>query len=534
MDTIFGYFACLVITLVAVIVSHRLVVNPLRAYPGPLLGRLTNGYAGWHSIKGDVHLMTYRDHLEYGPVVRQAPNRLVFNTLTAFQDIYLNPRIAKAPIYAFTRFRSTPSVFTALDKTDHRRRRRVIGQAISDRAMREFEPTMLTQIDVFLGQLLHSCQPKPEPKDQPTVVDMTSRCKYLAMDVIGLIAFGTALKTQTEETFHLLPRAFAALNPRVYLFMNWPKTHLVDPGVQWLVRERVGEFRRLLQGIITDRMALPRDAKHDLYSFVATDERVGQVEQEGLRKSEIWGEAGGFHERRRHDYRDSHVLRLLYLSRHPSVYAQLANEIRATFSSGNEIRQGPQLASCKYLRAVIDETLRICPPTPGVGWREKDPLSPEPLVVDGHVIPSGTFVGVGTYSLMHNPKYFPEPFSFRPQRWLENGDGDEEEDPKLVEAKANMRRAFIPFSLGDRGCAGKAVAYLEISLAVAKTLWYFDFEKAPGEAGELGGGRLGVGGGRDRPDEYQLYDSFMAAHEGPNLILRARENHWEDLADTFE
>lgn len=76
--------------------------------------------------------------------------------------------------------------------------------------MRELEPTMLTQIDVFLQQLLRSCQPEPEPKQQPAaaVVDMTSRCKYLAMDAIGLTAFGTALKTQTEETMHLLPRAF--------------------------------------------------------------------------------------------------------------------------------------------------------------------------------------------------------------------------------------------------------------------------------------------------------------------------------------
>ncbi|KAK8078081.1 hypothetical protein PG996_004251, partial [Apiospora saccharicola] len=304
---------------------------------------------------------------------------------------------------------------------------------------------------------------------------------------------------------------------------------------KWLVRERVGEFRRLLQGIITDRMALSRDAKHDLYSFVATDERVGQVQQEGLRKSEIWGEAGVFMNAGGTTTGTAMSSVFFYLSRHPEIYTQLATEIRSTFSSGREIRQGPQLASCKYLRAVMDETLRICPPTPGVGWREKDPLSPEPLVVDGHVIPSGTLVGVGTYALMHNPEYFPEPFSFRPQRWLEEtGDGDGKGDAKATEARAIMRRAFIPFSLGDRGCAGKAVAYLEISLTVAKTLWYFDFEKAPGAAGELGGGRLGAGEGRDRPGEYQLYDSFMASHEGPNLTFRARENHWADLADTSE
>lgn len=136
--------------------------------------------------------------------------------------------------------------------------------------------------------------------------------------------------------------------------------------------------------------------------------------------------------------------------------------------------------------------------------------------------------------MMHNPEYFPEPFAFRPERWLEESEEGEapeggKEEEKEARATNIMRRAFIPFSLGDRGCAGKAVAYLEMSLTVAKTIWYFDFEKAPGDAGELGSGRKGAAGGRDRPDEYQLYDRFMAEHEGPNLIFRPRENHWEEL-----
>lgn len=214
-----------------------------------------------------------------------------------------------------------------------------------------------------------------------------------------------------------------------------------------------------------------------------------------------------------------------YLSRNPPAYARLASEVRTVFASGGEIRHGQKLTGCKFLRAVIDESMRISPPTPGVMWREKDPLSAEPLVVDGHVIPPGTLVGVGIYSLMHNPEYFPQPFAYRPERWLE-ADGD---TPAEKEARAAMRRAFVPFILGDRACAGKAVAYLEISLTVAKTIWYFDFDKAPGEAGDLGSGHRGAAKGRDRPDEYQLYDSFMADHEGPNLVFRPREKYWEEL-----
>lgn len=153
--------------------------------------------------------------------------------------------------------------------------------------MREFEPTMISQIGVFLAQLLRASQ-------QDGIVEMTSRCKWLAMDVIGLLAFGSPWKTQTEETLRIVPKVFASLNPRVYLFMNWPKTHSIAPGVQWLVRERVEKFRRILAGMISDRMALPIDAKHDLFSFVANDERIDQAQQEGIRKSEIWGEAGVF------------------------------------------------------------------------------------------------------------------------------------------------------------------------------------------------------------------------------------------------
>lgn len=204
------------------------------------------------------------------------------------------------------------------------------------------------------------------------------------------------------------------------------------------------------------------------------------------------------------------------MSRNPAAYAQLASEVRLTFASGGEIRHEKQLTGCKFLRAVIDESMRISPPTPGVMWREKDPLSTEPLVVDGHVIPPGTMVGVGTYSLMHNPEYFPEPFVFRPQQWLE-GDEDRPEDK---EARATMRRAFVPFILGDRACAGKVVAYLEMGLTVARTMWYFDFEKAPRTAGELGSGRRGAARGRDRPDVSALRQVHGAAR-GPEFEISA-------------
>lgn len=213
---------------------------------------------------------------------------------------------------------------------------------------------------------------------------------------------------------------------------------------------------------------------------------------------------------------------LFYLSRDPEIYRRLASEIRTAFSSGHEIQGGPQLTSCKYLRAVINETLRMSPSSIGTLWRQQDLTLPSQaaFVVDGHVVPPGTMVGLSPYSLLHNEKYFPEPFVFRPERHLE-GEG----------SSGNNMRAFAPFAVGSRSCGGRAVAYLEASLAVAKTLWYFDFESAPGEAGALGEGGPGLGIGRERKNEFQVYDVITAEHKGPNLLFKPRGQYWKELAE---
>lgn len=156
----------------------------------------------------------------------------------------------------------------------------------------------------------------------------------------------------------------------------------------------------------------------------------------------------------------------------------------------------------------------MSPSVTGTLWREvRDSSRTEPLIIDGHVVPAGTQVGVHVYSLHHNERYFTDPFEYRPERWLE---GDEE-------TKKRRNSAFAPFSIGSRGCAGKPMAYLEMSLAIAKTLWFFDFKKAPGALGKVGEGHPEYPDGRRRVNEFQLRDIFAALHDGPNLVFQPRE-----------
>ncbi|KAI1843864.1 hypothetical protein JX265_003760 [Neoarthrinium moseri] len=415
-------------------------------------------------------------------------------------------------------------MFNALDRAEHSRKRRVVGQLITERSMRSFEPSMTLQIDVFLHQLLASSK-------KSEVVNMTVRCQRLATDVVGLLAFGYELNTQTEDTNSIIPAAMKSNAYRIGLYIAWPSISFFDPVFRWLGRKRIPKFYQTLRKMIGRRMSMPKDAAHDLYAVASGD--VTASGDRGLQDTDLWSEASFFVVAGGMTVSTLMSAIFFYLSHHPDVYARLATEIRTTFNSGRDIASGPRLSSCRYLRAVIDETMRAAPPTTATPWREDDvysatpPRSEGPLVVDGHVIPPGTSVGVNLYSLLHNEALFPGPFEFHPERWLTI---DEEEDGAYgKEVQATMRRAFAPFALGDRGCAGKAMAYLEASLTIAKTLWYFDFEAAPGKAGKVGGGTPGRTDGRERVDEYQLYDIFTADHDGPNVVLKPRAQFTNEL-----
>ena len=218
---------------------------------------------------------------------------------------------------------------------------------------------------------------------------------------------------------------------------------------------------------------------------------------------------------------------LFYLLHNPDTLTTLTREIRSTFPSLDAIHSGPVLSGCVYLRACIDETLRLAPPVPSHLPRE---VLPGGIHVDGQFLPAGTVVGTAPWAIHHNETYFPDAFAFRPERWIPTNHHGDDDDDGLSTARA----AFCAFSLGPRGCIGKGVAYLEVALALAHLLWLYDV--CLGEGGPSGGG---VGAGemtpdgwkgkskklgpeRRREDEYQLFDHFTADRDGPMVRFRGR------------
>lgn len=209
---------------------------------------------------------------------------------------------------------------------------------------------------------------------------------------------------------------------------------------------------------------------------------------------------------------------IFYLVRNPEALAKVAAEIRARFHDVEEIRQSPALNECTYLRACIDEAMRLSPSVGGIVPRE---VMAGGTTIDGVFVPEGTVVGVPHYTIHHNEAYFPEPFRFVPERWIAGsklGSGNMVGETDVTIAQS----AFCPFSVGPRGCIGKGLAYVEMSITLARTLWLYDVRRAVGVI-DTAEGREGAEWGRNRRDEMQLIDTFTSLKEGVMVDFKKRQ-----------
>lgn len=142
--------------------------------------------------------------------------------------------------------------------------------------------------------------------------------------------------------------------------------------------------------------------------------------------------------------------------------------------------------------------MRMSPSAPGVFYRE---ILPNGISVYNKdtgkfdYFHEGLDLGTGIYIIHYNLDYFPNPFTYNPSRWL-----SPTTSPEKV---ALARSAFMPFSSGPRVCVVKPLAYLEMTLAVARVVWLGEIRVARRE----GEGGWGIWKNREvRKDEYQVED----------------------------
>ena len=202
-----------------------------------------------------------------------------------------------------------------------------------------------------------------------------------------------------------------------------------------------------------------------------------------------------------------------YCLLYPPTLSRLQDEIRSVFAEIDEIRISERLESCHYLRACINETLRLSPP---VGALLPRKILAGGLTVDDNHFPEGIDIGVPHYALHHTELHYPDPFVFKPERWLVSTDPAYEKSSEAAVAAAQS--AFCAFSVGRFGCVGKTLAYAELSVILARIFWLYDMRLS----GSIGQGSTSLGKGRERMNEFQTWEGFTSTHEGPMVEFKRR------------
>jgi cytochrome P450 len=278
--------------------------------------------------------------------------------------------------------------------------------------------------------------------------------------------------------------------------------NIYEKRMEYMAYSKAQAAERTKVGLDTDR----KDFFY--YLLNARDPETGK----GFTTPELWGESNLLIIAGSDTTSTALASAFFYLVHNPGTLDKLSQEIMSTFSDVEDIISGPTLSSCHYLRAVIDEAMRLSPPVGGILPRE---VLAGGLDIDGVFIPEGSVVGTPHYALHHNPAYYPDPFSFKPERWIVDS------SPNVTKKSVELAQsAFCAFSVGPRGCIGKGVAYVELMTSLSRVVYLYEMRLAKGIS--IGEGSPMLEWGRQRKDEYQLMDSFTSMKEGPYVEFRER------------
>uniref|UniRef100_A0A8H8CEA0 Cytochrome P450 n=1 Tax=Psilocybe cubensis TaxID=181762 RepID=A0A8H8CEA0_PSICU len=132
----------------------------------------------------------------------------------------------------------------------------------------------------------------------------------------------------------------------------------------------------------------------------------------------------------------------------------------------SRLPQPSDIQDLPYVQAMIKEIHRLRPAGPlGIPHSAKEDFS-----YGQYIIPKGAPIFTNVWGILHDPNLFERPDEFFPERYLMSVDGT---IPGLQ--KGYTIRTSLPFGSGKRLCPGMHLATTNISLAVMRLLWAFDF-----------------------------------------------------------
>ncbi|KAH0370261.1 benzoate 4-monooxygenase cytochrome P450, partial [Aureobasidium melanogenum] len=311
-----------------------------------------------------------------------------------------------------------------------------LGNAFSDKSLREQEGLINEPIDMFIEQI-------GKLGSGTQGVDIVIWFNFMTFDIIGSLAFG--------ESFGGLESA---------KFNEWIQL-AVGSMKQGALGDSLGRYptiaaivKKLFPGVI-DKI-LQDTRKHEAHTKNLVRRRlqkdsnwpdfltriIEEREAHGISESQIAAHSSDFIIAGSETTATTLSCATYYLLRDPELYDRLRKETRSAFASYEEINSA-SASKLKLVNAICLEAMRMYPPLPSA-------------------LPRIT-VSTNPFAASMSSANFKDPFKFDPERWLDNTNPDDLD-------------ASQPFSYGPRACMGRSLAWTELNLTLCKLHYKYDLE----------------------------------------------------------
>ncbi|TVY31591.1 Cytochrome P450 monooxygenase [Lachnellula occidentalis] len=454
--SIFGYF-----------ITHAFYnafFHPLARFKGPRLWGMSRIPFINAMLGGTLPFRVKSLHDEYGSIVRVAPDELSFTDPKAWKDIYSHKSFIRPKIWGSRPPGVEAHNVISAGVADHARFRKAFQGAFSEKATRHYEETVQHYSETLISKLKeHTLKDGGET----AVMDLVQWLNFTTFDIIGDSGWGSDFGCLRDTQYHpwiaVVLHFKAVLMAVSVMYYPWLEAFLmsITPA------SALADLQKTLATTHTkvkDRLAHEPE-RPDIMSHVL--EHNQNFPDSSLSHGEIEANSMAVVVAGSETLTTASAGAVTYLLRDPKVFRTLVEENRTNFSSEDQI-SAASTATLPYLTAVLNETLRLCPPLPD-GLRRQVPKGG--AVICGHLIPEGMTVSVPCWATFRSSSNFASPDVFSPQRWLSEDSSQFESDNKA---------AFQPFSTGPHNCIGQPLAWMEMRVILSKLIWNFDINAPKG------------------------------------------------------
>jgi cytochrome P450 len=360
-------------------------------------------------------------------------------------DLADERRFAKhvAPGVEALRGMAGDGLFTAYNhEPNWRAAHELLMPAFTQAAMRRYHPAML---DVA-GRLIEAWDKAVGP------VDVTPDMTKLTLETIGRTGFGYSFDSFARDRPHPFVAAmFSCLRHAQRKMMRPP---VIGDLVGRNADRRNALDRTYMNKVVDDVIAARGSGGgDDLLGLMLEADTLDPV---NIRNQVITFLVAG------HETTSGALsFALYYLSRHPEVLARAQSEVDEVW--GDDVPTFEQVAKLRYVRRVLDESLRLWPTAPGFSREARE----DTVLAGEYPMRAGQWVIVLIPALHRDPVWGPDPERFDPDRFLP------------VQVKSRPAHVFKPFGTGERACIGRQFALHEAILVLGMVLRRYDLRPQP-------------------------------------------------------